>query len=103
MACFDLGLSSKQFYRHTPRQLDALIRRFERSEHHAEFLSAQNAACTVNFSMAAPKKPAQPRDFMPSEWAKNPPVERKPKRRKRQAIATEIRATMDAWMRNQNG
>lgn len=65
-------------------------------------MPAQIAACIVNFSMSRPKKPVSPKDFMPSEWAKNP-QENKPKRRKRQVIETEIRATMDAWLRNPNG
>jgi hypothetical protein len=103
MARFDLYLSSDEFYELTPRQLDALIKRHERSMWNNEFLFAQLTSCVVNFSMSHPKKALEPRDFMPSEWAKNPPAEKKPKRRKRQLIATEIRATMDAWLRNQNG
>jgi hypothetical protein len=83
--------------------MDALLKRLERARRDVEIMPAQIAACVVNFSMGHPKKPVSPKDFMPSEWARNPPVEKKPKRRKRQLIATEIRATMDAWLRNQNG
>jgi hypothetical protein len=83
--------------------MDALLRRLERAQREKELMPAQIAACVVNFSMAHPKKPVSPLDFMPSEWAKNPPAEKKPKRRKRQLIATEIRATMDAWLRNNHG
>jgi hypothetical protein len=51
--------------------------------------------------MAHPKKPVQPRDFMPSEWSKIA-LEKKPKRRRRQLIADELRASMKNFM-GQNG
>lgn len=82
--------------------MDALLKRLAWIRRENELMPAQIAACVVNFSMGHPKKPVSPLDFMPSEWAKNPPAQ-KPKRRKRQTIATEIRATMDAWLRNKNG
>jgi hypothetical protein len=103
MARIDLGLQSDEFYELTPRQLDALIKRQERATWNTEFMLAQLTSCVVNFSMSHPKKALEARDFMPSEWAKNPPVEKKPKRRKRQLIATEIRATMENWMKNARG
>lgn len=103
MGRYDLGLTSEEFYTLQPRQLDALIKRHEREKQETEFLSAQIASCIVNFSMAHPKKPLQPRDFMPSEWAKRKPTEDKPKRRARQMIATEVRATMENWLRKQRG
>lgn len=103
MARYDLGLTSDEFFDCTPRQLDAMVQRHERAKQETEFLFAQLTSCVVNFSMARPKKALEPKDLMPSEWAKSLPAEKKPKRRKREVIATEIRATMDAWMRNQNG
>lgn len=101
MARFDLGLSSEEFYDLQPRQLDAMIKRWERSEKAAEFMVAQHTACTVNFSMARPKEPVSAKDFMPSEWADRP-AEPKYKRRRRQAIATEIRSVMDNWLKGSN-
>jgi hypothetical protein len=60
--------------------------------------NAHRARRHVNFSMAHPKKPVQPRHLMPSVWAKNPVIERK-KRRPRQMIAAEIRSTMQNWLK----
>jgi hypothetical protein len=58
---------------------------------------AQLTAFTVNFSMGRPKQPMEPKDFMPSEWAKIQ-VEETPKRRSRKLIATEVRGVMDILM-----
>lgn len=101
VALYDLGLTPDEFYECTPRQIDALIRRHERKIQGVEFLSAQTNTCIVNFSMARPKEPVEPRDFMPSEWAKKAPA--KYKRRKREVIAMELRANMEAFMRTNRG
>jgi hypothetical protein len=53
--------------------------------------------------MAHPKETAQPKDFMPSEWAKKAAVTEKPKPRNRQKVADEIRATMQNWLKGSNG
>lgn len=98
VARYDLGLSSDEFFDCTPRQLDALIKRHERSKQEQEFLFAQLTSCVVNFSMAGPKKPSEPKDFMPSEWIKHPVATFK-RRRKRQLIATELRNVMQNWLR----
>jgi hypothetical protein len=102
VAVYDLGMSADEFFGSTPRQLDALIQRHERSKEGTEFLFGQLTSCVVNFSMARPKKAVSPSDFMPSEWIKHP-VQTFKRRRKRQLIATEIRSVMDAWLRNSNG
>jgi hypothetical protein len=103
VARYDLRLSSAEFYRLTPRQLDALIKRQEHGIRHSEFMLAQLTACVANFSMSHPKKPVDAKDFMPSEWAKVAEKEPKAKKRSRHAIAGEIRATMDAWMKGISG
>jgi hypothetical protein len=94
-------LSTAEFYELTPRQVDALIRRFERAERKTEFLFGQLASCVVNFSMGHPKNPVQAKDFMPSEWGKVPV---KPKRINRKAIADSVRNHLDMFIaRNSNG
>jgi hypothetical protein len=111
LAVYDLRLTTAEFYDLTVGQLDGLIRRRERDIAEREFMPAQIAACVVNFSMGRPKEPVSAKDFMPSEWAKNrdgdPQTPARgwrrmtPKRRAR--VATEIRATMEHFMRNSRG
>jgi hypothetical protein len=91
----DLGLTDEEFYDLTPRQIDALSKRFrDRATERAseqEFLFAQLTTYVVNFSHWPPKEPASPKDFMPSEMRRR--AMEKPKRmtrKRRQEVA-------DAW------
>lgn len=103
LALYDLRLSTDDFYALTIGQLDALIRRHERSTREREFLFGQLASVYVNFSMAHPKEPVHARDFMPSEWAEQA-VTTQPKRRlNRQKIADGIRASMEMLMKGRSG
>src|SRR6185312_12893062 len=86
IARYDLGLTSDEFYALTPRQFDALLKRKEHADTMQEFLFGQLAAMTANFSMAPPKKPARPQDFMPSQWGKAA----KPKRRSKRTITRTL-------------
>lgn len=99
VARYDLGLTSEEFFECTPRQLDALIQRHERSRQDQEFLFAQLTACVVNFSRAHPKEPIAPKDLMPSEWAKK--AARTPKRKPidRNLVVAQIKGMMDGLMR----
>lgn len=99
MALYDLGLTPEQFYDCTPRQLDALIKRHERAKQETEFLFAQLTSCVVNFSMSRPKEPVSPKDLMPSEWSKRASKENPQRKRKRQAIADELRANIETFMK----
>lgn len=94
VARYDLGLTSEEFFDCTPRQIDALIQRYERGIQVDEFMTAQHIACTVNFSMARPKEPVQPKDFMPSQWAKAGRDKVKNSQARQQMIATQIRGVM---------
>lgn len=77
VAIYDLKLSPVQFFALTPRQFDALLKRKERETQDTEYLFAQLTAYTVNFSMCHPKEPVAPKDFMPSEWAKPQPMQKR--------------------------
>jgi hypothetical protein len=101
VARYDLGLSSEEFFDCTPRQLEALVKRFERAQEHKDFMLAQNTAYTINFSMAAPKKPVSPRDLMPSEWNKVKAKQKHPRMRSRKVIAQELEAVMESAMEYQ--
>ena len=69
-ARIDLGLTDEEFYDLTPRQIDALSKRFRERTVEQEFLFAQLTTYVVNFSRWPPKEPAGPKDFMPSEMRK---------------------------------
>lgn len=86
-----MRLSDREFYALTPRQLNALIERKEAKEISGEFLLAQLTAHLVNFSQRAPKTPAKPEDFMPSEWRKRKRVDDE------QARAEQLRAFFRNW------
>lgn len=88
----ELGLSDAEFYALTPRQLNALILRKEIAEQRPEFMLAQLTACVVNFSQARPKRPSQPRDFMPSMAGKKRNAEHDI-----QAEANALRAFFARW------
>jgi hypothetical protein len=55
-----------------------------------------NTATLANCSMAAPKKPFVPADFMPSERMKKEQEKPKPKRFSRKKFADGVRAMMRA-------
>lgn len=94
-----MGLSPEEFFDCTPRQLDALIKRHERSKQETEFLFAQLTSCVVNFSPVHPKKPVSVKDFMPSEWLK---VALKPKRLNRKTVADSARRHLDMFIKRGN-
>jgi hypothetical protein len=89
----DLGLTSDEFYALTLRQLSALRKRHEQRVGHDEFMLAQLTAYAINFSYRAPKKPVEPRDFMPSQIGKHRSSQAKPRmtRKRRRAIADAFR------------
>ena len=90
VARYDLGLTSEEFFRLTPRQYDALLKRREYETQQAEFLFAQLTSYFINFSMCHPKDPTKPRDFMPSMWGNpEPPAKRVKLTKKKQKEVTE--------------
>jgi hypothetical protein len=97
VARYDLHLTADEFYDLTPRQFDALLRRHQRKEEHDEFMFAQLTSWVANTGFKSASKVTQPKDFMPSQWAKtlSRPTPSKPKRmtrKRRFAIADGIRS-----------
>ena len=99
MARFHLRLSDEEFFCMTPRQLHVLTARHHEQTEHQEFLSAIVASTIANFSLAAPKKPLKPSDFMPSLRAKQ--GSSKKTRMPRKAIAQNVRCMLLARMQVQ--
>ena len=95
LARYDLGLSTEEFYDLTSGQLDALMRRREREIEESEFMSAQIAACVVNFSMSRPEKAVSTVEFMPSHFRRK---QERAKRVDRKRVVTDIRSMMTALM-----
>lgn len=90
MAVYHLRLTPEQFFGITPRQLHLLLDRHREHVQFDEWRTGLLAAVMANFSLAAPKKPLAPSDFMPSFQLQ----QRKPSRRRRPsrtAIASNIR------------
>lgn len=56
---------------------------------HRELLFGIVASTIANYSLGAPKKPLQPKDFMPTQHVKQ--ALQKPKRRNRKKEAEQIR------------
>ena len=69
----------------TPRQFQALRRMRNRQIEHAELLAGIVASTTANYSMGAPEKPRQAREFMPSQWAPE-----RPRKLTRKQVALKI-------------
>jgi len=87
-----LHLTDDEFYSLTPRQYHALLDQHEHQRAFHEFLFGQVCSTVANWSMASPKEPLQPRQFMPSEWSKEEPVRKKSTRKADpQALADKIR------------
>lgn len=96
----NLGLSSVEFYSLTPRQFGHLCNRARYLVEHQEFLFGQLTSWVASTGFKTPQEPTTARDFMPSMFGQNKqakPVKRK--KRKRSAIATEIRNVMDVFRR----
>ena len=74
LARYDLQLSDEEFGELSPRQFHWLLKRKERETEHRELLNGIVAAAVVNFSFSAPDKQAEPKDFMPSQYASAPEV-----------------------------
>lgn len=102
MARHDLGLSSEEFFSLQPRQLDALVKRHDRAKQENEFLFAQLGSLVVNFSMSRPKESIQPKDLMPSQWAKKRRSSR-PTKFQRDFVATQIRGVMEGLRKRHGG
>lgn len=95
-------MTSKQFFALTPRMFDALVRRHEIATREREFMFGQLASIFINHSMARPKKPTKPTDFMPSEFAKEHARRtRRPTKDERQKIDDQARAMIRALMEDQ--
>jgi hypothetical protein len=92
MGRYDLRLSEEEFWELTPRKFHVLLKRRELDIQHTELLHGINASVSANFSMASPKTPTKPSDFMPSQWGKK--VEPK-KRVSRKQAANNIRCFLE--------
>jgi hypothetical protein len=66
---------------------------------------AQLASVTANFGMRGPKTPLAPKDFMPSQWAKQSKGISKKRRRgkPRKQVGQEIHGIMRHFQRVFNG
>jgi hypothetical protein len=71
-ARYDLRLSDAEFYALTPREFDALVKRDKRHTEHEEYMFAQLTAVVMNTGFRSREEPAQPKDYMPSQWRKTP-------------------------------
>lgn len=85
----------------TPGEFADLVDLYEQQQKHKddllEFMLAQVTAAVVNCSMARPKEPVSPKDFMPSRRG----IEAKNiANRSREEIEAEIRATMGLLIGN---
>lgn len=103
VACYDLALSDAQFWRLTPRKLDALLKRKKVAAEETELLFGQLTAAVINFSMCHPKEPIKIADCMPSRIGKpsgrgTTDHYRKLDKKMRQEIADSVRRTMQALM-----
>jgi hypothetical protein len=98
IAIYDLSLTPEQFFALTPRQFDALAKRHERRMEHDEFMLAQLTSCLVNFSMCRPKESVTPKDFMPSQFGKPGPKQKKIRltKARRKAVSDTLSAGMAA-------
>jgi hypothetical protein len=95
-------MTSKEFFALTPRMFDALVKRHERATREREFMFGQLASIFINYSMARPKKPTKPTDFMPSEFAKEHAKRtRRPTKEERQRIDEQARDLIRALMKDQ--
>jgi hypothetical protein len=65
-----LGLTDREFYSYTPRQLDMLRKAYERQQHDAEFMLGNLTAAVVNFGYRRPTDAVKAADFMPTEIRK---------------------------------
>ncbi len=65
-ARYDLGLTDAEFWRLTPRQYAALLKRHHHKVEHDEYMLAEIISKTVNFSFCHPEHPTKTIDFMPS-------------------------------------
>lgn len=65
--------------------------RHQEQRRYEELLTGIVASTICNFSMGAPKKPASPADFMPSEAGKKKRKEPKPKKASRKQINNNLR------------
>ena len=68
----------------TPRMFSHLVKRHKGEQERQELLVGILASNVVNFAMAAPKEPASPVDFMPSQFGK--------KRQQREQTPEEVEA-----------
>jgi hypothetical protein len=77
-----MGLDEEFFFSLTPRQFYWLRERKKQMTEHAELLHAITTSTLANHSMAAPKKPYVPHDFMPCKLAdKQAGKDKAPKKR----------------------
>ena len=65
-ARYDLGLTTEEFWRLTPRMFHMLYARHREALLHREMVAAFTTAAVINFSMGAPKQPVPPVRFMPN-------------------------------------
>ncbi|HTF67030.1 MAG TPA: hypothetical protein VK638_30540 [Edaphobacter sp.] len=98
-ARYDLHLSDDDFYALTPRQFDALLKRYKRATESNELLFAQLTSWIANTGFRSTEKPTTTEDFMPSRWSRMKPTKKK---RKRSSIAFELRTTMACFMGSQD-
>ena len=89
-ARYDLGLTTEEFWRLTPRMYHMLFARHREALLHREMVAAFTTAAVVNFSMGAPKQPVPPVRFMPNHPDSGAAAT--PGRVNRKAVAEGIRA-----------
>jgi len=97
VARYDLGLTSEEFFRLTPRQFDALVKRKEYETQRDEFMLAQIAGYTINFSMCHPKEPVDPFDLMPSMAGKEKPSRQAQKQQRVRMTRQRRKQVTDQW------
>ena len=69
-ARIDLGLSDREFWSITPRQLSYLDKRWKAQQEREEYYTGLLASVVANCQFNPPKEPFAPSDFMPSHRAK---------------------------------
>jgi hypothetical protein len=84
-ARYHLHLTASEFYALTPRQFDALMRRYRYETESGELLFGQLTSWVANTGFRTAEKQTSAADFMPSQWRKAPvingPVEMTQERR----------------------
>lgn len=107
-----LGLQKDEFFALTPRLFTALCREHREQMRERRALVALLQREIINFSIRAPKEPAQIDDLLPAEWTRGArDTEARPRRmtrKRREAVAERLRGLLNRLpggliVRNANG